>query len=65
MKCSVATPKSIWREIVDDLSGRYSIVFGVIMKDVKHLHRLHLKKSCMSCGHVDAQQIQYVLIMAS
>ena len=61
----MSTPKSIWRELVDDLSGRYGTIFGFIMKDVKRLHRLHLKKSCMSCGHVDVQQIQYVLIMAS
>ena len=30
-----------------DPSGRFEMVFGIKMKDVKHLHSLHLEKSCM------------------
>ena len=50
---------------MNDPNGSYGMVFGYIMKDIKHLHKSQPKQSCMSCGHVNVQQIQYVLIMAS
>ena len=45
MVCCVYSEEHLVRSC--DPSVRYGMVCRVNMEDVKYLHRLHLKKSCM------------------